>query len=214
MSVPASDAQVAECTARAVAGDRAAYEALFRMRCAFVEAEAARRLGRRRDLVDDVAQDAWLRVARGPRRCPDAASLDAWLRRVVRSAAIDLLRSELARRAREERAAMERPEAVAFLEDLELLEQIRRDAAAIGGISADERAALELRARADATLAQLARWLGIGEAAVDSRLRRAAERARAHARAHPPPHAAAPAPAAPCPEPRDHAPVHPQRQRR
>ena len=108
MSVSASDAQVAECTARAVAGDRASYEALFRLRCAFVEAEAARRLGRRRDLVDDVAQDAWLRVARGPRRCPDVASLDAWLRRVVRSAAIDLLRSELACRLREERAALDR----------------------------------------------------------------------------------------------------------
>ena len=206
MTVPASDAQVAECTARAVAGDRASYEALFRMRCAFVEDEAARRLGRRRDLVDDVAQDAWLRVARAPRRCPDAASLDAWLRRVVRSAAIDLLRSELARRAREERAAMERPEAVDFLADVELLEQIRRDAAAIGGISADERAALELRARADATLAQLAGWLGIGPAAVDSRLRRAAERARAHAQA------AAPVRAAPH-DPIAHEPVHSQRQR-
>lgn len=206
MTLHASDAQVAECTARAVAGDRAAYEALFRMRCAFVEDEAARRLGRRRDLVDDVAQDAWLRVARGPRRCPDAASLDAWLRRVVRSAAIDLLRSELARRAREERAAMERPEAVDFLSDVELLEQVRRDAAALGGISADERAALELRARADATLAQLARWLGIGPAAVDSRLRRAAERARAHAQA------AAPVRLAPH-EPIAHEPVNSQRQR-
>lgn len=206
MTLHASDAQVAECTARAVAGDRASYEALFRMRCAFVEDEAARRLGRRRDLVDDVAQDAWLRVARGPRRCPDAASLDAWLRRVVRSAAIDLLRSELARRAREERAAMERPEAVDFLADVELLEQIRRDAAVIGGISADERAALELRARTDATLAQLAGWLGIGPAAVDSRLRRAAERARAHAQA------AAPVRAAPH-DPIAYEPVHSQRQR-
>ena len=77
---------------------------------------------------------------------------------------------------------MDRPEAVDFIEDFELLEQIRRDVAAIGGISDDERAVLELRARADATLAQLARWLGIGQAAVDSRLRRAVERARAHAR--------------------------------
>ena len=77
---------------------------------------------------------------------------------------------------------MDRPESVDFIEDFELLEQIRRDAAAIGGISDDERAVLELRARADATLAQLARWLGIGQAAVDSRLRRAVERARAHAR--------------------------------
>ncbi len=153
------------------------------MRCGFVEAEAVRRLGRRRDLAEDAAQEAWMRVARGPRACRDGASLDAWLRRVVRSAAIDLLRSELSRRAREQRVAAGRPEAVAFLEDLELLEEIRRDLALIGGISDDERAALELRARAGATLSQLGLLLGIGPAAVDSRLRRAAERARAHAQA-------------------------------
>jgi RNA polymerase sigma factor (sigma-70 family) len=194
---PVSDATIAGCTARAVAGDRAAYEELFLMRCAFVEQEAARRLGRRRDLVDDAAQEAWIRVARGPRRCPDAASLDAWLRRVVRSAAIDLLRSELARRAREERVATGRPEAVAFLEDFELLEQIRHGVARIGGVSDDERAALELRARMDATLAQLGRLLGLGAAAVDSRLRRAAERARAHAHATARPDVAPHAPAIP-----------------
>ena len=181
MSAPSTQSTVAELTARAVAGDRAAYEALFRMRCAFVEAECARRLGRRCDLADDVAQEVWIRVARSPRRCAGDASLDAWLRRLVRSSAIDLLRSELARRARERRVATDRPEAVAFVEDLEVLEEIRRDVAAIGGISDDERAVLEVRARTDATLAQLGRWLGVGPAAVDSRIRRASERARAHA---------------------------------
>ena len=142
MSAPSTQSTVAELTARAVAGDRAAYEALFRMRCAFVEAECARRLGRRCDLADDVAQEVWIRVARSPRRCAGDASLDAWLRRLVRSSAIDLLRSELARRARERRVATDRPEAVAFVEDLEVLEEIRRDVAAIGGISDDERAVL------------------------------------------------------------------------
>jgi DNA-directed RNA polymerase specialized sigma24 family protein len=49
----------------------------------------------------------------------------------------------------------------------------------IEGLTPDERAMFELRARTDATTARLAGWLGLGPAAVDSRLRRAAERARA-----------------------------------
>ncbi len=173
------DPSVDRCTARMVAGDRTAYEALFRERCGFVEAESVRRLGRRRDLADDVAQEAWLRIARRPCRCSSAASLDAWLRRVVRSAAIDLLRSELARRVRERRVAEDRHESVAFLADHDLLEEIRREAAGIAGITDHERSLFELKVRADATITQLAAMLGLGRAAVDSTLRRAAERARA-----------------------------------
>lgn len=173
------DPSVDRCTARMVAGDRTAYEALFRERCRFIEAEASRRLGRRRDLADDVAQEAWLRIARRPCRCESVASLDAWLRRVVRSAAIDLLRSELARRVRERRVAEDRHESVAFLADHDLLEEIRSEAAGIAGITDRERSLFELKVRADATITQLAAMLGLGRAAVDSTLRRAAERARA-----------------------------------
>jgi RNA polymerase sigma factor (sigma-70 family) len=180
-SVPAAaeDVLVERCTAGLVAGDRAAYEQLYRLRCAFVEDESLRRLGRRRDLAADVSQDAWMRVARGPRRCAGAASLDAWLRRIVRSAAIDMLRQELARRLRERRVAGERAEAVAFLEDHDLLEEIRHEASEVAGMSRDEQSMFELMIRADGTVAQLAGMLGIGRAALDSRLRRAAERARA-----------------------------------
>jgi len=52
---------------------------------------------------------------------------------VVRSSAIDLLRSELSRRCREADVARDRSEAVAFLRDHELLEQIRSEAAQIAG---------------------------------------------------------------------------------
>lgn len=177
--LPLSDAAVDRCTTRMARGDRAAYERLFMARCAFVESEAARRLGQRRDLAEDAAQEAWIRVARHPRHCASAACLDGWLRRVVRSAAIDLLRSELTRRAREMLVARDRAEAVAFLRDHELLEQIRQDAADIEGLSAEDRFLFELKVRTDATTARLAAWLGVGRAAVDSKLRRAAERARA-----------------------------------
>ena len=173
------DAAADRCTAAMVASDRGAYERLFLARCVFVENEAARRLGQRRDLAEDAAQEAWIRVARQPCRCPSVASLDAWLRRVVRSAAIDLLRSELSRRAREAVVARDRAEAVAFLKDYELLEQIRHEVSDIEGLTAEERLLFELKVRTDATTARLAAWLGISRAAVDSKLRRTAERARA-----------------------------------
>jgi hypothetical protein len=81
--------------------------------------------------------------------------------------------------ARAAEVARDRTEAMAFLKDHELLEQIRYEAANIGGLTAEERFVFELKVRTDATTARLAAWLGIGRAAVDSKLRRAAERARA-----------------------------------
>lgn len=160
-------------------GDRSAYESLFRARCSFVEREAVRRLGTRRDFADDVAQEVWMRVARRPIALRGVAALDAWLRQVVRSTAIDLLRSELARRVRESAVARERNEAVRFLADYELLEELRCEIDGLDSLSPDERALFELKARTDATTARLAGWIGLGHAAVDSKLRRAAERARA-----------------------------------
>ena len=160
------DARAVQWTEAMARGDSAAYESIFRARCTFVEREARRRLGSRKDLAEDVAQEAWLRVARRPLALPSVQSLDAWLRRVVRSAAVDMLRSELSRRARESEVARDRGEASQFLADYDLLAH-------------EERALFELKSRTDATTARLASWLGIGRAAVDSKLRRAAERARA-----------------------------------
>jgi len=172
------DALAARWTESMVRGDRAAYEALFRARCAFVEREAARVLGSRRDLAEDAVQEAWLRVARRPVASPCMKSLDGWLRRVVRSAAIDLLRNELSRRLREGAVARERAESVRFLDEYERLESLQREVDSLDGITPEERALFELKARTGATTARLAGWLGLGSAAVDSRLRRAAERAR------------------------------------
>jgi RNA polymerase sigma factor (sigma-70 family) len=173
-----SDAAVCALTADVVSGERRAYERLFRLRCVFVERESLRRLSRRRDLAPDAAQETWLRVARAPRCCESISRLDAWLQRIVASAAVDLLRSELARRVREDRLAASRNEASAFVDDVELLEAMGREMRRLDGLDGEERALLELRTRTGATLAQLGAMLGVGRAAVDSRLRRAAESAR------------------------------------
>ncbi|MFO0962238.1 MAG: sigma-70 family RNA polymerase sigma factor [Phycisphaerales bacterium] len=172
------DRRARSLTDAVVSGDREAYAQLFRLRCDFVEECAARALRHRRDLAPDAAQEAWIRVARAPVRCPCAAALDAWLRRVATTAAIDLLRSELARRVREQRVARTRGEACAFVDDAGALAQARAELEALAQLAPGDRALLELRARAGGTVSQLAAALGIGAAAIDSRLRRATERAR------------------------------------
>jgi RNA polymerase sigma factor (sigma-70 family) len=170
-----SDAQAVRVTTLMVQGRRDALAELFDLCYALVEREAARALGRRQDLTQDATQEAWLRVARAPVRCECSAALDAWLRRVAASSAVDLLRAELARRVREHRFASSRLEAREFLEDSAQLDFAR---AVLAELCASDRALLELRARTGATLAQLGAALGVGPAAVDSRLRRAADRAR------------------------------------
>ncbi|MDZ4828899.1 MAG: sigma-70 family RNA polymerase sigma factor [Phycisphaerae bacterium] len=173
-----ADESVRALTDAVVAGDRDAYTQLYCSRCEFVEREAARRLGRRRDLASDAAQEVWMRVARSPRRSENSNQLDAWLKRVVQSAVIDLLRNELSRRLREEAIAESRHEAQEFVADVELLEAMRHDLQGLGALSSDERSMLELRARTSVTLSQFASIFGLGRASIDSRLRRAAALAR------------------------------------
>lgn len=172
------DDRVRSLTRAMVTGDRNAYTALFVARCDFVEAAAASVLRSRRDLAEDAAQDAWLRIARRPVACESVHGLDAWLRRVVTSAAIDLVRSDLSRRVREEEVARSRREAAEFLDGAQLLAALRGDLSALESLDHEDHALLELRARVDRSVAAIAGMIGIGTAALESRLKRATERAR------------------------------------
>jgi DNA-directed RNA polymerase specialized sigma24 family protein len=75
--------------------------------------------------------------------------------------------------------AASRLEAVAFMQDFELLQHLRHESRRVAGLSQEEQSMFELLVRSEGTVARLAGWMGLGTAAVDSRLRRAAERARA-----------------------------------
>jgi len=172
------DDRVRSLTRAMVSGDRHAYAALFVARCDFLEAAAAAALRSRRDLAEDAAQDAWLRIARRPVACDSVHGLDAWLRRVVTSAAIDLVRSDLARRLREQQVARSRREAAEFVDSAELLSALRDDFSVLELLDREAHSLLELRARVDRSAAAIAGMIGIGTAALESRLKRAAERAR------------------------------------
>ncbi len=115
-------------------------------------------------------------------RCGSGDSLDAWLRRVALTAALDRLRADAARRMRELRWSRERPregmpasEERSLAAQSELMESLR---AALESLPPDERSLLILRHVRRLTLPNLAALLGVGPAAVDSRLRRLAARVR------------------------------------
>lgn len=114
----------------------------------------------------DCVQDAWLRVARSPALCGSAPALDAWLRRVVLSAALDRLRSDAARVLREAKAA-------ALDSSLRSLDTARAALdSALDQCDQEERGLLLMRFRAGMTVKQIAAACGLGSAAIDSRLRR------------------------------------------
>ncbi|MFO0961607.1 MAG: sigma-70 family RNA polymerase sigma factor [Phycisphaerales bacterium] len=185
---PADDAWSERTTLALRAGGasaHAALEALHAARRGFVAEIAVAALRTRADLAPDAAQEAWLRVVRRPAHCRSRAELDAWLRRVVVSAALDLLRRELRQRTRIERAAAAEiagnhaetsataraaSSAHTLADDAETLARLR---AQLDGLASQERLLLDLRFRAGMSIAQAAAALGIGPAAAGSRLRRA-----------------------------------------
>lgn len=160
-------------------GDREALGQLFDRYYTMMLNECRKSSGTNSILAEDAAQEAWLRVARRPVECSSAGQLAAWLRKVAMSASIDLLRSELARRVRERAVSRTNDEAVRFLDDHDRLEEARIALMSLERDTSDGALLLALRTRSEVTVAQLAKSLGIGASALDSKLRRAAAQARA-----------------------------------
>ncbi len=219
-------------TARLVAGDPDALAALYEAHFDRMVATIRRIARRDESFALDCAQDAWIRIARHPVRCPTAAALTAWLRRVAISAVLDRLRSDASRRLRElawaapapsdrgerwsrrapprdpiddrandprrdraegwpKRSTRSRARTLASAdaiptsdaaEAIEMIESIERSQRALRmaleSSAADVGSLLILRFRAGLTIAQIGGLLGLGPAAVDSRLRRAIRRLR------------------------------------
>lgn len=173
------DADAHALTVAITRGDREALGQLFDRYYTMMLNECRKSSGTNSILAEDAAQEAWLRVARRPVECSSAGQLAAWLRKVAMSASIDLLRSELARRVRERAVSRTNDEAVRFLDDHDRLEEARIALMSLERDTSDGALLLALRTRSEVTVAQLAKSLGIGASALDSKLRRAAAQARA-----------------------------------
>src|SRR4051794_33580982 len=173
----ASDAQLV------VAIGRWRQEALaeaYRRHAGAVMALASRVLASR-NLAEEVTQEVFLRLwNHADRFDPERGSLRSWLLAQAHGRAVDLLRSESARKGREERDVRGRAESGYDLEhevfDLTVAEQVRD---ALTALPVDERRAIELAYFGGLTYREVAVRLDQPEGTVKSRIRAGLKRLRA-----------------------------------
>jgi RNA polymerase sigma factor (sigma-70 family) len=125
----------------------------------------------------DVVQDAMLRVARSMKRIETEPELERWMARVVHTAALDRLRAESRRVARERRRA----DADARAADSELDgidERVRWLRAQLASLGPEERTILALRYVQGRTLDETGHAVGLTGDAVHGKLRRLMRRLR------------------------------------
>lgn len=134
----------------------------------------ARRITRRDEsFCLDVVQEAMLRVVRAMPVLETETQLRTWMGAVVRSAAIDLLRRETRRTARERRAhaaPMGDADAAARHLAAETATWLRRE---LDALPAQDRELLRLRFAGDRTLRETAAAAGVTCGAAHGRIRRA-----------------------------------------
>jgi RNA polymerase sigma factor (sigma-70 family) len=173
---PADDDWARRVTHAIAAGRRDALAELFERRFDGLVALVSARTRRDCDFALDCVQDAFVRVAERLPPLAGAAALDAWLARAALRAAVDRLRAEAARARRERAAGVPAHAPAPAPSDLHALDD--ELAALDAALDDEQRALLRLRHAMGLTVRQIARHLGLGEDAVESRLRRALRAAR------------------------------------
>jgi RNA polymerase sigma-70 factor, ECF subfamily len=140
----------------------------------------ARRILVDRSLAEEVTQEVFLRLWHHPEKFDaDRGSLRSYLLAQSHGRSVDILRSELSRRQREQRDAAITAEAGYDLEhevvDLAVGDQIRE---ALSVLSAGERAAIELAYFGGHTYREVAAMLAEPEGTIKSRIRTGLRRLR------------------------------------
>ena len=171
-----SDASLVVAIARF---DQAALATLYERHSGAVFA-LSRRLVRDRSLAEEVTQEIFLRLWNRPERFDaERGSLRAFLLADTHGRSIDALRSELARKGREEREAQTAPVAPRTVEG-EVLSRVTSETvrAAISTLKDGERKAIELAYFGGLTYREVAERLGEPEGTVKSRIRTGMQRLR------------------------------------
>lgn len=153
-------------------GEQGALDEIYRRHAKAVLA-VARRLTRDGTLAEDVAQDVFMGLWRSPQGYdPRRGGLRTYLATVARGRSIDVIRSEQARRAREERDGIgARPDSASAADEAfarQLGEDVRR---ALASLPARERDAIAMAYFGGHSYRQVAGLLGEPEGTVKSRIR-------------------------------------------
>lgn len=164
--------------AAARAGDRAALGALAR-RWEKRLVRHAWRLTGDFDQARDIAQDAWLDIAKGVRRLDDSAAFPAFAFRIVTRRAADLIRK--AQRRRTGLAALAAEPAIRFAtaETIEAHASSGPVSKALSTLPPEQRAAMALFYLEDLSVAEIASALNVPAGTVKTRLMAARGKLRA-----------------------------------
>ena len=142
----------------------------------------ARRLLHERSAAEEIVQEVFVRLWNAPERFdPERGSMRSYLLSQTHGRAVDQLRSEVARRRREERQARQTAHGGYDLErevgDIIVADQVRE---VLGGLPDDERRPIELAYFRGHTYREVATILGEPEGTVKSRIRSGLKRMHGH----------------------------------
>jgi len=170
------------CSAIA-SGDPGALARFYEEQFDFMFACARRASGRDESICLDIVHDAMLRVMRSiPKSIDSETELRAWLARVVPSCALDTLRSEQRRRARETRASAREAASGSPAPQSDLDERIAWLRSELDAQGDQTAALIRLRHALGWTLARIGRAFNLSPGAVDGRISRALSTMRENAR--------------------------------
>ena len=172
------DAAEAELLVRARRGDLAAFEQVVERHQRRVYA-IARRIVRRHDVADDVAQEAFIRAYQALDRFDPTRPFGPWIGRIAANLAVNHVRSPEAREDPLPEGHLETPSVADGPLDAVLESESRRLlAAALERLPAEQRAVFVLRAVEELSYREIAEALDISIGTVMSRLFRAREKLR------------------------------------
>ena len=160
-----------QLTSAIAAGNPGALTRFYNERFDRMLVEIQRATGRDKAFCLDAVQDAMLRIIRGMPVIEEEAALDAWVRRVTLSAALDRLRKESRLKKRERgavKASTGEPEHLRQ-SDEERLAWLRER---IAELDSGEAMLIRLRFGVGWTLARIGASLGLRPGAVDGRIGR------------------------------------------
>lgn len=152
-------------------GDHAAFAELMRHHLPVVYTVALRVTGNA-EMAADVSQDVFLKLARNPTPVMKGVPLAAWLHRSTRHRALDILRSERSRQARERTAIPEEPAEEMPPEIIGMLDEV------IDSLPAVDRALVIQRFISGESFSSISARSGTTEDATRMRVNRALEKMR------------------------------------
>lgn len=182
MDEPATPQSLSALTQAIAKGDPSAFACFYDEWFGRMFRMARSSTGRDESFCLDVVQEAMLKVMRSMKRFENENELRAWLRVIVMRCALDQIRCERRRRARESAHVGDRaPGAIQHDSQCGEDERAAWLEAQLAGLDAHRSLLVAMRFRLGATLERISRIVGLAPGAVDGRINRSLAQIRAAA---------------------------------